>query len=279
MAAISTIKNVLAPLLNPNSGLNILPKNLSFGAVADPTGGHFTGDIVISNPRTTTGIISSFVKNFAPLVSLSPQGIATNLAEKTLQQVITPAGSGLPGTKIGEVPMGYFDSLFDSGGSSVDTTGFDAGFGGTGGSGIDFSGLFNTGVQALGSFLTAQQGSGRVPITMADTVPMVAGGAMVARGIGALATRFPQLAARLGALNLSRSAAYSMLKKFGPAALTGIGFAAVEVAQLASSGSGRRHMNICNGRALRRANRRVQAFHNFYKRTCGTSVRRRKTRC
>jgi hypothetical protein len=174
--------------------------------------------------------------------------------------------------------MGFFDSLFDAGGSSIDTTGFDAGIGG--GTPFDFGNLLNTGVNVIGGFLSPQTGTGRVPMTMADTLPAVIGGGMIMRGAGALARHYPQLAAKLASLNMSRSSAFSMLKKFGPAALTGIGFAAVEVAQLASSGSGRRRMNICNGRALRRAQRRVSAFHNFYKRTCGSPGRKRRSaRC
>jgi hypothetical protein len=110
---------------------------------------------------------------------------------------------------------------------------------------------------------------------------MIVGGmrGLAAYGIRGLAARFPQLAQRLNATGLTRGAAYGMLKKFGPAALLSLGFASLEISQLAVSGSGRRRMNICNGRALRRANRRVQAFHNFYKRTCGNPVRRRSKRC
>jgi hypothetical protein len=111
---------------------------------------------------------------------------------------------------------------------------------------------------------------------------MIAGGmrGLAAYGIRGLAARFPQLAQRLASTGLTRGAAYGMLKKFGPAALLALGFASLEISQLAVAGGGRRRMNICNGRALRRANRRVQAFHNFYRRTCGVARHhRRKKSC
>jgi hypothetical protein len=119
---------------------------------------------------------------------------------------------------------------------------------------------------------------------MAGAVPAMAGGVMALRGLGAygirgLAARFPQLASRLAATGLTRGAAYGMLKRFGPSALIALGFAGLEISQLAVSGSGRRRMNICNGRALRRASRRVAAFHNFYKRTCGLPTVRHRRKC
>jgi hypothetical protein len=104
-------------------------------------------------------------------------------------------------------------------------------------------------------------------------VPAVIGaGGAVVRGGGAM------IASRLASLGLNRSTAYTMLKKFGPASLIGLGLTAVEVAQVAKSKGGYRRMNMCNGRALRRASRRLEGFHRFYKRTCGLPVHQRKSK-
>ncbi len=143
-------------------------------------------------------------------------------------------------------------------------------------SGFDFSGALNTGVGILGNIFGRNASQG-VPMVMQTSA---SAGVPIVRGVTAIARmgsrRFPELMARLSALRMTRSSAYSMLKRLGPAALVGMGFASQEVAQLASSGSGYRRMNICNGRALRRASRRIDAFHKFYRRTCGTSVTRHK---
>jgi hypothetical protein len=261
---VADIRN-LTPAHELNQILGLEP-DLAAQAARE-SGGFFTSPLVTSVVKA----IGSFVPGGGTAGSIA-QGLSA--ADNVYGLPSGPANTLR--TLTGGNTMGFFDSIFDSGGSSVDSTGFDVGISSTP---FDFNNLLNQGVNVLGGFLSPQMNAGGVPMNMA-AAPVIGGGAMVVRGAGALARHFPQLAAKLGALNMSRSAAYSMLKKFGPAALTGIGFAAVEVAQLASSGSGRRRMNICNGRALRRAQRRVSAFHNFYKRTCGNPVRRRRaSRC
>jgi hypothetical protein len=106
---------------------------------------------------------------------------------------------------------------------------------------------------------------------MAAVPAVIGAGGAVVRGGGAM------IASRLASLGLNRSTAYTMLKKFGPASLIGLGLTAVEVAQVAKSKGGYRRMNMCNGRALRRASRRLEGFHKFYKRTCGLPVHRKKS--
>lgn len=234
---------------------------------ARESGGFFTSPAVISVVKA----LGSFVPGGGTAGS-----IAQGLSATDNVYGLAPGPASTLQALTGGNTMGFFDSLFDSGGSSVDSTGFDLGIGASS-TPFDFNALLNTGVGLAGQFFGG--GSSAIPTQLAMTPAIVGGGGMIARGVGALATRYPQLAARLANLGLSRSAAYAQLKRFGPASLISLVFAANEIAQLASSGSGRRRMNICNGRALRRANRRVQAFHNFYKRTCGIATRRRKRAC
>jgi hypothetical protein len=185
--------------------------------------------------------------------------------------------------------MGFFDSIFDTGSNIFDSavSGVENLFGGSSATTSDNSFLGNFDLSSFGGNLSGQ-GAQTVPAiyqnTMAGMPAIIGGGAMALRGLGAygirgLAARFPQLAQRLAASGLTRGAAYSMLKRFGPSALIALGFASLEISQLAVSGSGRRRMNICNGRALRRASRRVSAFHNFYKRTCGLPSTHRRRKC
>lgn len=180
---------------------------------------------------------------------------------------------------------GFFDSIWDTGASLFDSasSGLESLFGGGSTAPIDTSGFGGFDLSQFSSQLSGP-GAQTVPTiyqpVMAGAVPMVAGlRGLAAYGIRGLAARFPQLAQRLASTGLTRSAAYSMLKRFGPSALIALGFASLEISQLAVSGSGRRRMNICNGRALRRANRRVAAFHNFYKRTCGYPAPRHRRKC
>jgi len=177
--------------------------------------------------------------------------------------------------------MGFFDSIFDTGTSLFDSavSGVENLFGGSPASTVQDFGSFGSGGLPAGYGLLSESGASTVPAIYSNTqlAPMIAGGALVARG---LAARFPQLMARLNASGISRSKAYSVLKRYGPAALTGAGFAALEVSQLAVAGPGRRRMNICNARALRRASRRIEGFHKFYKRTCGMpTYSRRRRKC
>jgi hypothetical protein len=167
--------------------------------------------------------------------------------------------------------MGFFDDIFNSDDAPGDN--FNAGI--SGGGGFDWGNLLNTGVNIAGNLLGGGGRSQGVPQTYQanmGAVPMVigAGGAVVRSG-GAL------LAARLTSLGLTRATAWNMLKKFGPASLVGVGLTSLEIAQIARSKGGYRRMNMCNGRALRRASRRLEGFHKFYKRTCALPVRQRKS--
>ena len=161
--------------------------------------------------------------------------------------------------------MGFFDDVFDSG-----TSIFDA-------QQIDYSGLFNQAAGAGISYLNSLTRSQSVPSNLA-VVPGGAVGAMVPAVMGAARVGMTALARKLASIGLTRSAALSQLRRFGPSALIALGLTAFEVSQVASMKS--RRMNMCNGRALRRAQRRLSAFHSFYKRTCGLpSVRHRRKSC
>jgi hypothetical protein len=148
--------------------------------------------------------------------------------------------------------------------------------------------IFNLGSSALNSYITAQQGTGRVPITMADTLPAVgrvgAAGRAVATVGRSFFNKFPNLATAIQGYrnmgkNVSRSKLWSLMKRFGPDFLiTGGILSAAAVSELAMAGPGRRRMNPGNIKALRRSHRRMKAFHHV----CQTNdtllhARRRRT--
>lgn len=276
MASSRRLDQIIAPLqklFQPDSPLqNLLPKGLSFEIESSPTGGDFTGNIVIEAPRTAPGFFQDVLKNFVSLASFNPSTIAGNIATQTISRGLASDITGPAGKIVGRVPMGFFDDLFGADDSPGDT--FNGGL--TGGAGFDWSNLLNTGVNVAGQFLSGGGGRSQgVPQTYQSNmsaVPMVigAGGAVMRTG-GAL------LAARLTSLGLTRSTAWTMLKKFGPASLVGLGLTSLEIAQVARSKGGHRRMNMCNGRALRRASRRLEGFHKFYKRTCALPIRQRKS--
>jgi hypothetical protein len=103
------------------------------------------------------------------------------------------------------------------------------------------------------------------PTSLAMVPAIARGGAMVARGFF---NRFPNLALGIQALrnkgaNVTRSSLYSLMKRFGPDFLIGGAIlSASAVSELAMAGPGRRRMNPGNVKALRRAHRRMKAFHN-----------------
>lgn len=164
--------------------------------------------------------------------------------------------------------MGFFDDIF--GGDSVGDN-FNAGLAPS--TGFDFGSLLNTGVNIAGNLLGRSNQNVPMQLSAGFGVPaVVGGGVMVARTVGGM------LSARLASLGLNRSTAWTLLKQGGPAALITLGLTAAEVASVARSKGGHRRMNMCNGRALRRASRRLEGFHKFYKRTCGLPVRRSKSR-
>lgn len=165
--------------------------------------------------------------------------------------------------------MGFFDDVFGSNDAPSDN--FNAGLTST--NDFNFGNLLNVGVNALGTFLQGGASQGVPPMLQSNMamLPAVRAGVPMIRSGGAI------LAARLTSLGLTKSTAWSMLKKFGPASLVGVGLTSLEIAQIAQSKGGHRRMNMCNGRALRRASRRLEGFHKFYKRTCGLPVHRKKS--
>jgi hypothetical protein len=233
-----------------------------------------TGNIVKGSVRTTGGLLQglkTFATTFGGVVTGSPSslvGAGLNELRQDQKSNLSPI--------VGRVPMGFFDDIF-GGSDSTDAVGSGFNSGISGGSSFDWTGLLNTGVGLAGQIIRGGGGSQGVPTQFGGAsmaaVPMVIGaGGAVVRGGGAM------IAARLASLGLNRSTAYTMLKKFGPASLIGLGLTAVEVAQVAKSKGGYRRMNMCNGRALRRASRRLEGFHRFYKQTCGLPVHQRKSK-
>jgi len=162
--------------------------------------------------------------------------------------------------------MGFFDDVF--GGDSPGDT-FQGGLAAD--PGFNWNNLLNTGVNILGAAFGSQGVPTQYQNNLAMTPAVIRGGGMVARTVGGA------LSARLASLGLNRATAWTLLKQGGPAALITLGLSAAEVASVARSRGGYRRMNMCNGRALRRASRRLEGFHRFYKRTCGLPVHRRKS--
>lgn len=126
--------------------------------------------------------------------------------------------------------------------------------------------LLGIGTQALSGFVQGQFGQPQVLQTSMAAVPaIVRGGAMVGRSFF---NRFPNLATAIqGYLNrgiaVNRSKLWSLLKRFGPDFLISGGIlTAAAVSELTIAGPGRRRMNPGNVKALRRAHRRMKAFHN-----------------
>jgi hypothetical protein len=251
------------------------PKIFSYEATgfdADPgTPITLTGNIVRSAPRTTGAILPNLLK-LASAPFSGPSSLLAPLTQEYRNENLVQPQTNI----VGRVPMGFFDDIF-GGSDSTDAVGSGFNSGISGGSSFDWTGLLNTGVGLAGQIIRGGGGSQGVPTQFGGAsmaaVPMVIGaGGAVMRGGGAM------IAARLASLGLNRSTAYTMLKKFGPASLIGLGLTAVEVAQVAKSKGGYRRMNMCNGRALRRASRRLEGFHRFYKKTCGLPVHQRKSK-
>lgn len=267
------------------SELPVLPAlgpNLSYGVeIVSPGVARYTGQIVPFKPSNRLGFWEGIPSDpafqqflgvgallagaSAPVVAPALPALATKFVTPVLKQAINllPKRSTSMWPFDGESSIG---DVFNRGLAPSNS--------------FDFGGALNTGVQILGGLFGGNRSQSvpmQIQTSAAAGVPMVRGAMAVG---SAVARRFPQLAARLQSLQMTKSAAFSMMRRLGPASLIGMGFAAVEVAQLASSGSSRRRMNMCNGRALRRASRRLEAFHKFYKRTCGTpSVRRGRKKC
>jgi len=229
----------------------------------------------ITTTRTSTGFVEGLVQGLKTIsgIGLAPWTGGTSLAsllpalKAEFAPTVQPRSIG-----IGGYNMGFFDDIFGSNDSVGDN--FNAGLSDSN-IGFDWGNLLNAGVNIAGNFLGGGGRSQGVPQNYQSNmaaVPMVmGGGGAIVRSGGAL------LAARLASLGLTRSTAWNMLKKLGPASLVGVGLTSIEIAQIARSKGGYRRMNMCNGRALRRASRRLEGFHRFYKRTCGLTVRRKKS--
>jgi hypothetical protein len=284
--------NVISNLLKPNA-LPPLPTGLSYEVKPSEAGGAFTGNVVVAQPRTTTGVFNNpAFKQFLSLVpavlGAAPSGGSSLLGTLGTVKTALQANNqniGQPLHYVGRIPiMGFADG--------------DSGFFGSGGflGGINDilqgpvgQNLLNFGTQYALQSLTAEQGTGRVPVTMADTLPAVGRVGAAGRAIATVGRRFfdkfPNLATAIQGYrnmgkNVSRGQLWSLMKRFGPDFLiTGGILTAAAVSELAMAGPGRRRMNPGNVKALRRAHRRMKSFHHV----CQTNdhllhARRRSTR-
>ncbi len=231
--------------------------------------------IALALPTGGSSIITYALNESLSKAATGSDFLAENLGAVKLGITAAKLFSGdLTRTEIGG-NVGFFDDIFGSADSIGDN--FSSGLSSTS---FDYGALLNTGVGLANRFLAPRNNNNSSSIMMppqltSATLPAVIGaGGMVVRGA------MTALAARLAAVGLTRASAWSLLKSQGPTALLALGLTAAEVVTVARKGSGRRRMNMCNGRALRRAQRRLTSFHNFYKKTCGMpSVRHRKKSC
>jgi hypothetical protein len=130
--------------------------------------------------------------------------------------------------------------------------------------------LLGIGTNALSGYVTSQfapQPVSMIGPSSLAAVPMIGRGmAVVGR---AFFNRFPNLATAIqGFINrgipVTRSKLYGLLKRFGADFLISGGIlTAAAVSELAVAGPGRRRMNPGNVKALRKAHRRMKAFHHI----------------
>lgn len=277
--SLRTFSNPLSRLIDgslpPISGTPRPGFQFSHEIFQSESGGGFTGNIlevpVAKREGFFEGIIPDLIAaapTFASFAAAPFTGGKSLLAAPALAAKFAGPPPVAP-KLVGRVPMGFFDDIF----GTNDTPGDFGGFGSN--SGFDFTGLLNAGVGIANQFIAPRSQGIPTSLAMSPALPAVIGaGGVVVRGA------MTALSARLAAVGLTRASAWSLLKSQGPAALLAVGLTAAEVVHISRTGSGRRRMNMCNGRALRRAQRRLSAFHNFYKKTCGLpSVRRRTKRC
>lgn len=130
------------------------------------------------------------------------------------------------------------------------------------------------------------------PPSQGGVYPVSAGGEVI-KGMAKVAAKIAgpileKMAAYLGIKRLSLKKAISMIRQLGkwmsdPAAIgAALGIGTYELAQLiaADASRKRRHMNPANGRALRRAARRIKSFHRMCSHIDLIKTRRRSyTRC
>jgi hypothetical protein len=124
--------------------------------------------------------------------------------------------------------------------------------------------LLGIGTQALSGFVRESFAPQAIQ-TMAAVPAIMRGGAMVGR---AFFNRFPALATAIQSyanrgIAVNRSKLWGLLKRFGPEFLiTGGILSSAAIGELMVAGPGRRRMNAGNVKALRRAHRRMKAFHS-----------------
>jgi len=245
-----------------------LPAGVSPEFVRSPDGTTVipTGNIVADRPSTSTGLIGGllqFAQTFGGVLSAPFTGGSSLVGTGAkLLPVLAPQNES--SQIIGRfTPMSFADG--DSG-FSLPSFG-DLGQVLQGGLGQQLLGI---GTQALSGYVQQQFAPQPVSFPMATqtmaAVPTIArAGAMVGRSFF---NRFPNLATAIqGYLNrgiaVNRSKLWGLLKRFGPDFLvTGGILTAAAVAELTIAGPGRRRMNAGNVKALRRAHRRMKAFHN-----------------
>jgi hypothetical protein len=240
--------------------------------------------------------IENLIQSLAPVVASFIPGGSTgySLATKLTQAQPTPQTVASVRSNINQVlslggsPMSFADGssggIFDSFPSLPDLTNvFQGGLG---------QNLLNLGTQAASQFITSQfapayspfntpsPGGAAMPVMAA--VPAIArGGAVVGRGFF---NRFPNLAVVIQSLrnqgkSVTRAKLWSLMKRFGPDFLISGGIlTAAAASELAMAGPGRRRMNAGNVKALRKAHRRMTAFHHICtKNDTLLHARRRKT--
>lgn len=148
--------------------------------------------------------------------------------------------------------------------------------------------LLQLGTQAATGFINQQFAPQPVSYNplqsnMAAAPVIMRAGAVVARGFF---TRFPNLATAIQRLrnagaNVTRASLWNLMKRFGPDFLiSGSILTAAAVSELAMAGPGRRRMNAGNIKALRKAHRRMKAFHHVCRTNdmlLGGSKRRKAT--
>jgi hypothetical protein len=216
---------------------------------------------LLTGAKILAGFVGAPFTGGTSLIS-SLSGLNT-LRQQDLRPIQPLYGTGFTPTK--GLAMWPFDDTTDLADPGI--------FGGN--TQVDWGGLLNTGVGFATKFLQTQS----APMTsLAGAVPAVVAGG------GALMTRAGMiriLAQKLAAQGITWQAAKAGLRKFGPSFLSGAGLAAGELALLSREAmKHHRRMNMCNARALRRASRRLSAFHNFYKKTCSLPiVRHRRKSC
>jgi len=127
-------------------------------------------------------------------------------------------------------------------------------------------GLLDIGTTFAKGYFESQNQVGFPLQTSAAAMPaIIRGGAMVA---SSFALRFPNLAAAIAGfaargITITRSKLWSLVKRFGPDFIVAGGIlSASAISELFIAGPGRRRMNAGNVKALRRAHRRMKAFHN-----------------